>query len=91
MRSVLRTAGNPQRPRSQIQPSSTAMLGSARPVTRLISLSRSVTSVLQPTEQPAHTEGVTLMSHGRLTNRYGLLVSAPTGQRSMVLPVKRPS
>ena len=42
-------------------------------------------------EQPAHTDGVFLMSHGRLTKRYGLLVSAPTGHRSIVLPVKRPS
>ena len=67
------------------------MLGSGRPVTRFTSLSRSVISTLQPMEHPAHTDGVFLMSQGRLTNRYGLLVSAPTGHRSMVLPVKRPS
>ena len=84
-------AGNAQRPRSQIQPSSTSMLGSARPVRRLIWPSRSVISRLQPTEQPAQMDGALRTSHGRLTNRYGTEVSAPTGHRSMVLPVKRPS
>ncbi len=29
-------------------------------------------------------------SQGRETNRYGMLVSAPTGHRSMMFPVKRP-
>ncbi len=50
-----------------------------------------VSSTLQPAGQPPHTEGVFWMSHGRAVKRYGMLVSAPTGQMSMMLPVKRPS
>ena len=52
--------------------------------------SRWVSSTLQPTGQPPHTDGAFWMSHGRETNRYGMLVRAPTGHRSMMLPVNRP-
>ena len=42
----------------------------------------------QPTEQPVHVDSTSSRSHGRARNRYGLAVSAPTGQIWTVLPEK---
>ena len=42
----------------------------------------------QPTEHVVHVDSVCSRSHGRALNRYGLAVSAPTGQIWTVLPEK---
>ena len=43
---------------------------------------------LQPTEHREQTVSVRVMSHGRDSNRHTREVRAPTGQRSMMLPLK---
>ena len=42
----------------------------------------------QPTAHPAQVESTSSRSHGRALNRYGVAVSAPTGQICTVLPEK---
>ena len=42
----------------------------------------------QPTEHVVHVLSVCSRSHGRALKRYGLAVSAPTGQICTVLPLK---
>ena len=44
--------------------------------------------VRQPTAQVVQVLSVCSRSHGRALNRYGLAVSAPTGQICTVLPLK---
>ncbi len=41
-----------------------------------------------PTEQDVQVDSVCSRSHGRALNRYGVAVSAPTGQICTVLPLK---
>ena len=73
---------------SQSQPPSTS--GWLRERMRLTSPSRVVAEMLQPTGHIPQTDGTFWISHGRASNRYGVEVSAPTGQSSITLPVKRP-
>ena len=42
----------------------------------------------QPTEHVVHVLSASSRSHGRALKRYGLAVSAPTGQIWTVLPLK---
>ena len=42
----------------------------------------------QPTEHVVQVDSTCSRSHGRALNRYGLAVSAPTGQICTVLPEK---
>ena len=52
--------------------------------------SRVVAEMLHPTGHIPHTDGTFWISQGRASNRYGVEVSAPTGQSSITLPVNRP-
>ena len=74
---------------SQSQPSSTAVF--SRGMMRMSWSRRVLMSMLQPTGQVGQTLGVCSRSHGRARKRYDLLVSAPTGQMSVVLPEKTES
>ena len=74
-----------KRPRSHSQPSSTAGLSRGNEAQHVLP-SRLWTSMLQPTAQPLQIDGVRTRSHGRALKRYWRLVSAPTGQSSIVLP-----
>ena len=64
------------------------MSGWLRESTRTTVPSRIETSVLQPTGHSPHTDGTFWISHGRAVWRYGVAVSAPTGQSSITLPLK---
>ena len=46
------------------------------------------TATRQPTEQAVQVDSTWSRSHGRAVNRYGVAVSAPTGQICTVLPLK---
>ena len=46
------------------------------------------TATRQPTEHVVHVDSTWSRSHGRALNRYGVAVSAPTGQICTVLPEK---
>ena len=52
--------------------------------------SRVVALMLQPTGHMPQTVGTFWISHGRASNLYVVEVSAPTGQSSITLPLKRP-
>ena len=53
---------------------------------RSTSPARASTRMLLPTASMTSTDSVFDSSHDRATNAYGFEVSAPTGQRSMMLP-----
>ena len=75
-----------KRPRSQIQPSSISSF--SRDVTRTSWPRRCHCVTLQPTEHLEQIVSLCVMSHGRDSKRHTRDVRAPTGQRSMMLPLK---
>ena len=75
---------NANRPLSHIHASFTSTLSRAR--TRTTSPRRTSTRTLHPALQWAHTESALDRSKGRATKRYGVAVSAPTGQIWTVFP-----
>ena len=86
MRSSASTARWAKRPLSQIQASLTSPSSRAR--TRTTSPRRTSTRTLHPTLQCPQTLSPLVRSNGRATKRYGVAVSAPTGQICTVLPLK---
>jgi hypothetical protein len=82
----LLTDSNPKRPRSQSQPQLTGSLST--PWYRSSWSRLDCTTVRQPTEQVVQVLSTSSRSQGRALKRYGLAVSAPTGQICTVLPLK---
>ena len=80
------TASKPNRPLSQSQDQLTGSVST--PWKRRTWLRHDCTAMRQPTEQPVQVDSTSSRSHGRAWNRYGLAVSAPTGQICTVLPEK---
>ncbi len=80
------TASKLNRPRSHSHPQLTASLSTPRWRTRWSRLDCTV--IRHPTEQVVHVVSDSARSHGRALNRYGVAVSAPTGQICTVLPEK---
>mmetsp|Transcript_14486 Transcript_14486/g.24550 ORF Transcript_14486/g.24550 Transcript_14486/m.24550 type:complete len:233 (+) Transcript_14486:1671-2369(+) len=68
---------------SEIHSSLTSSL--RRGVTRITSVPLESTRMLQPKASETSTDSVSFSSHGRAVKAYGLEVSAPTGQRSIIL------
>src|SRR6202453_3065036 len=58
------------------------------PSSRVSRLLQDCTATWQPTAQVVQVDSTWSRSHGRAVNRYGVAVSAPTGQICTVLPLK---
>ena len=85
-RSSEATASKEKRPLSHSQDQLT---GSESTPLKRSTWSRLESMVIRhPTEQAVQVDSVVSRSHGRALNRYGLAVSAPTGQICTVLPEK---
>ena len=63
------------------------MVGKARELAVALG-GRVVALMLQPTGQCGQMLGTSVSSHGRAPKRKSAVVSAPTGQMSVVLPLK---
>ena len=85
-RSSLLTDSKAKRPLSHSQP---WLTGSASiPRSRVTRLADDCTATRHPTAQVVQVDSTWSRSQGRAVNRYGVAVSAPTGQIWMVLPEK---
>ncbi len=85
-RSSRLTASAANRPLSQSQPWLTGSM--SMPSRRVRRLDDDCTATRQPTAQVVQVDSTWSRSHGRAANRYGVAVSAPTGQICTVLPEK---
>ena len=85
-RSSCLIASNPKRPLSQSQPQLTG--SESTPLYRSTSSREVSIETRQPTEQVVHVDSACSRSHGRALKRYGVAVSAPTGQICTVFPLK---
>ena len=80
------TASNEKRPLSHSQPWLTGSESS--PSSRVRRLADDCTATRHPSAQVVQVDSTWSRSHGRAVNRYGVAVSAPTGQIWTVFPLK---
>ncbi len=80
------TDSKAKRPLSHSQPWLTG--SESMPSSRVSRLEEDCTATRQPTEQVVQVDSTWSRSHGRAVKRYGVAVSAPTGQICTVLPLK---